>query len=75
MAEFLGIPPDTLDAGGSHEYKAEKKFGLLSEIDEEYLSARVEARCKDLMEKFFPEIRRFSDIPGYRPEEAEAQAS
>jgi len=75
MAEFLGIPPDTLDAGRSHEYKAAQKFGLLSEVDEEYLDTCVEAHCKELMERFFPEIRRFSDIHGYRRQDAEVQAS
>jgi len=74
LAEFLGIPLDTLDAGRSHEHKAAAKFGLLSEIDENYLRERVEARCGDLMRKFFPEIRGLSDIPGYRPRDAAAVA-
>jgi hypothetical protein len=64
LAEFLGVPPDTLDAGRTHEHKAEAKFGLVSDIDENYLHARVAARCGDLMEKFFPEIRSVSDVPG-----------
>jgi hypothetical protein len=70
LAEFLGRPPDTLEAGRSHEFKAEAKFGLLSQIDETYLHARVEARCADLMKKFFPEIRGLSDVPGYRSQDA-----
>ncbi len=32
MADFLGVPVDTLDASRSHEHKAAKKFGLLSRI-------------------------------------------
>jgi len=73
LAEFLGVPPETLDASRSHEYKAEKKFGLLSEIDEDYLEACVQARCKDLMERFFPEIQHLSDVPGYRPQDVAAR--
>lgn len=75
LAEFLDISPDTLDATRSHEYKAERKLGLLSRIDEEYLSACVDARCGDLMRRFFPEIRRLSDVPGYQPQDDEALAS
>jgi hypothetical protein len=70
MADFLKLRPDTLDAGRSHEYRAEAKFRLLSEIDQHYLHARVEARCADLMKKFFPEIRGLSDVPGYRSHDA-----
>lgn len=70
LAEFLGRPSDTLESGRSHEFKAAEKFGLLSQIEENYLHARVEARCGDLMKKFFPEIRDLSDVPGYRPQDA-----
>jgi hypothetical protein len=74
LANFLGIPPDTLDRGRSHEYKAEAKFGLLSAIDQNYLHECVAERCGDLMKRFFPEIRGLSDIPGYRPQDAAPSA-
>ena len=72
IADFLGIPVDTLDASRSHEFKATKKYGLLSRIDEECLSEGVDKHCKDLMERFFPEIRQLSDVRGYRPQDAQA---
>lgn len=72
MAKFMGVPADTLDPGRSHEYKAEAKLGLLREIDPEYLQACVQARCKDLMDRFFPEIKQLADVRGYRPQDAEA---
>jgi hypothetical protein len=31
----------------------------------------VQARCKDLMDRFFPEIKQLSDVRGYRPQDAE----
>ena len=65
LESFLGIPPDTLDASRAHSFKAAKKFGLLSEIDRDYLESCVETHCRDLMQRFFPEIRSLSDIPGY----------
>jgi Sulfotransferase domain len=70
LADFLGIPPDTLDGGRSHEYKAKAKFGLLFELDQNYLHTRVAEHCGDLMKKFFPEIRGLSDVPGYRSHDA-----
>lgn len=73
MAEFLGVPLETLDTTRSHEHKALKKYGLLSKIDPDYLQDRVDARCKDLMERFFPEIQRLADVPGYRLQDVEAQ--
>lgn len=70
-------PEATLDASRSHEFRAKKKFDLLPEIDQDYLRDRVEARCTNLMRKFFPEVRGLSDIRGYRlPDSAHtAQAS
>jgi hypothetical protein len=67
LAEFFEVPPDTLEATRSHDYKAEKKFGLLSKIDEHHLLALVESHCADLMGRFFPEIRRPADVIGHRP--------
>jgi hypothetical protein len=72
LAEFLGRRPETLDAGRSHEFKAEAKLGLLSKMDRNYLQSRVEAQCADLMQRFFPEIRSLSDVRGFRPADAAA---
>lgn len=66
LAEFLGLPPDRLQAERSHEHTAAARFGLVRKIDESYLQARAEARCAELMKKFFPEIRCLSDAPGFR---------
>jgi hypothetical protein len=70
LADFLGIPPDTLETGRTHEFKAEAKFGVLSDIDQSYLHACVAEHCGELMHKFFPEIQSLSDVPGYRPQDA-----
>jgi hypothetical protein len=64
LAEFLEVPPNTLDPGRSHEHRAEAKFSLVPKIDEKYLHERVAARCGDLMKQFFPEIRSVSDVRG-----------
>jgi hypothetical protein len=75
MADFLGVQRDTLDASHSHEFKAAKKFGLLSQIDEEYLQGCVDKHCKDLMERFFPEIRQLSDVRGYQQQGTQVEMS
>jgi len=71
MADFLGVPVDTLIASRSHEHKAAKKFGLLSKIDGEFLSECVDKNCKDLMERFFPEIQQLADVRGYRAQDTQ----
>ena len=57
---------DSLDESRSHAYKADKKFGLLSKIDADYLKACVDEYCRDLMDAFFPEIQQLSDVRGYK---------
>lgn len=73
IADFLDIPVDTLNASRSHEFKAAKKFGLLAKIDEQCLNESVDKHCKDLMERFFPEIQQLSDVRGYRPQDSRDQ--
>jgi hypothetical protein len=75
LAQFMGVPADMLDAGRSHEFKAEARFGLLTKIDEGYLRDCVEARCADLMGKFFPEIRGLEDVRGYQTRGAAPSAA
>ena len=58
-----------MDPGSSHQHKAEKRFALLSKIDEACLNEAVDKQCKDLMTRFFPEIQQLSDVRGYRPED------
>lgn len=61
MAAFLGIRPDTLDAAHTHEFRGEKKLGALDQIDRDFLEAKVEAHCRPLMERFFPEVKSLDD--------------
>lgn len=72
LAEFLGVPVETLDARRSHEHKAAAKFGLLAKIDPQYLHERVEARCGDLMRTFFPDIQSPAAVTGLAPKQAQS---
>ena len=62
IANFLEIPVDTLDQSKSHLSKTKRKFGVLPQIDRDFLEAKVERHCRPLMAQFFPEISSLSDI-------------
>ena len=61
MAGFLSIPAETLDAGHAHEFRSEKKLGLLDQLDRAYLESKIEAHCRPLLDRFFPEITSLDD--------------
>lgn len=54
IAEFLGIPADTLDPARGHEYSGARKFGILEKLDPSLLQDTVEELCGDLMARWFP---------------------
>jgi len=54
IADFLNIPPKTLDLTKSHMNKSRKHPNILANIDKDYLSAKVNLHCRVLMDKFFP---------------------
>jgi hypothetical protein len=59
IADFVGVPADSLSAGGTHSFKARRKFGLLSRLDEQYLEGKVNQHCRALMDAYFPEVKSF----------------
>lgn len=61
IAQFLEIPPDTLDVSQSHLNKAPKKTDFITQIDKHFIEERVKKRCNDLMLQFFPDIECFDD--------------
>jgi hypothetical protein len=62
MANFLGIPVSSLDAGRSHRFKAKKKHGVLTSLDAEFVDQKVKLHCGELLERYFPEIRTIADV-------------
>jgi len=62
IADFLGIPAESLNPLKSHLYKAAKKFNILSRIDKNFLTEKVNYHCGRLMERFFPEIQNYEDV-------------
>ena len=54
IADFLDIPPKTLDLTKSHMNKSMEYPNILSKIDKDHLFLKVNVHCKALMDKFFP---------------------
>lgn len=59
IADFVGVPVNRLSALGTHSFKTKKKYGLLSQLDEQYLDDRVNHHCRTLMDKYYPEMENF----------------
>ena len=53
IADFIGIPPDTLIKERSHLNKAKYTVNILSDLDRDFLKAKFSEHCSDLMERFF----------------------
>lgn len=61
IADFAGVPVETLSEDRSHEYKARKKHHVLERIDRAFLEAKVARHAGELMAEYFPEIRSLED--------------
>lgn len=62
IANFLGIPAESLNPQKSHLYKAPKRFNMLSRINRDFLDRSVNTHCGELMKRFFPEIGCYEDV-------------
>ena len=65
IAEFAGLPKNSIRLDQTHSFKNPKKFKVLEEIDEKYLELKIDEYCRPLMDKFFPEIKTFKDSSVY----------
>jgi len=61
VAEYLQIPVDSLDSSRSHLYKAAGEFGMLEQIDRNFLEDRVLHHCGEIMREHFPEVQGYDD--------------
>lgn len=59
IADFVGVPAKQLSARGAHSFKTERKYGLMEQLDEQYLDDRVNAHCRKLMDAYFPHMENF----------------
>ena len=61
IADFLGVPSETLDRTKAHSFKARQKSYFLSQIDRQFLNQKFNTHCKSLMDEFFPDFRGIPD--------------
>ena len=61
IEEFLGIPRGTLP-NQVQENVRRKKINILSQIDKDFLEEKANFYCKELMDRYFPEIKWFNSI-------------
>jgi hypothetical protein len=62
IADFFGIPPESLDADHAHAYPAANRFRMLRLIDREFLEERIQVHCGPLMRQFFPELMHAEEV-------------
>ena len=58
IENFLGIESGTL-INRVHANVGSKKFHILSQIDKDFLEEKANLHCKELMDKYFPEVKCF----------------
>lgn len=56
IASFLGVRPWTLDRTRSHQFQRTMRIPILQKLPPGYLDALVHEHCKDLMQRFYPEL-------------------
>jgi hypothetical protein len=61
IADFAGLPRYTVRLQRTHDYRNPVKREVIKEIDRDFLEKKVEAHCRPLMERFFPEIKTLDD--------------
>ena len=59
IENFLGITPSSLPKN-VHGNVASQKFHILSQIDKDFLEEKANFHCKELMDKYFPEVKGFN---------------
>lgn len=59
IERFLGITPGSLLTSARGNVTS-KKFHILSQIDKDFLEAKANFHCKELMDQYFPEVKGFN---------------
>lgn len=61
IANFAGVDPDTLNPEKSHQFEGLGPNNLLRALPEDYLEAHVDHYARDLMDRFFPQMKSIND--------------
>jgi len=61
LARFVGVPVETLASSQAHAFSAERRFGILQQLNRDFLETKANRHCGELMKAFFPAIRSLND--------------
>lgn len=61
IAEFAGLPQESIRQEQTHAFKNPTKYRILHEINRDYLEEKVGKHCQPLMTKYFPDLRSLDD--------------
>jgi hypothetical protein len=62
IAGFLGVPPESLDTSRAHLNRAQAAADMVWEIDPRFVQTKADLHCRDLMARFFPEVRSLENV-------------
>lgn len=62
LADFLGIPVDSLDVDNGHQNRSTWPNRIESLVDPAYIDEMVQSICGDNMSGYFPEIKSAQDV-------------
>ncbi len=57
IADFVGVPVNSLNSEKTHSFKAPKRHGTLKQLNPDFVKKTAERYCGELMDRFFPGIK------------------
>jgi hypothetical protein len=61
IADFCGLPRHAVRVDRTHAFASSEKCGVLRRMDSAFVEANVGKHCRELMTRFFPEIKSIDD--------------
>ncbi len=62
IAEFAGLPARSVWIEASHASRTSRDYGMINQLDAEYLDSQMKLYCADLMRQFYPKITSIRDL-------------
>ena len=56
LAQFVGVPVETLASSQAHVFPAQRRFGILQQLNRSFLESKANRHCGELMKAFFPDV-------------------
>lgn len=62
IADFANISRNRILKDRTHAFKNPTKYGILKQIDRDFLESKVNQHCLAIMKRFFPEIKSIENV-------------